>query len=111
MLAAVGLYGVIAYDVAQRTREMGLRVALGAQSADIRRLVLWQGIRVTAAGVALGLAVAFVAVKYVEKLLFNTPARDPLAFARRDGDDPGGGGRRDPRSCSPRDARGSGGGA
>ena len=80
LLAAVGLYGVIAYDVAQRMREMGVRVALGAQAADIRRLVLWQGVRVTALGVTLGVIVAFVTVRYVEKLLFDTPARDPLAF-------------------------------
>jgi ABC-type antimicrobial peptide transport system permease subunit len=80
VLAAVGLYGVIAYDVAQRMREMGVRVALGAQAGDIRRLVLWQGIRVTAAGVALGTVIAFGTVRYVEKLLFNTPARDPLTF-------------------------------
>jgi predicted permease len=80
LLAAVGLYGVIAYDVAQRMREMGVRVALGAQAADIRRLVLWQGVRVTVAGVALGVIVAFVAVRYVAKLLFGTPAHDPLAF-------------------------------
>jgi putative ABC transport system permease protein len=80
LLAAVGLYGVIAYDVAQRMREMGVRVALGAQSADIRRLVLWQGIRVTALGVALGVIVAFVTVRYVEKLLFDTRAHDPVAF-------------------------------
>jgi len=80
VLAAVGLYGVIAYDVAQRMREMGVRVALGAQAADIRRLVLWQGVRVTALGVVLGLVIAFVTVRYVEKLLFNTPARDPVAF-------------------------------
>jgi putative ABC transport system permease protein len=80
LLAAVGLYGVIAYDVAQRMREMGVRVALGAQAADIRRLVLWQGVRVTALGVTLGVIVAFVTVRYVEKLLFDTPAHDPLAF-------------------------------
>jgi len=80
VLAAVGLYGVIAYDVAQRMREMGVRVALGAQASDIRRLVLWQGMRVTSVGVALGVVIAFVTVKYVEKLLFATPARDPLAF-------------------------------
>ena len=80
LLAAVGLYGVIAYDVAQRVREMGVRVALGAQAADIRRLVLWQGIRVAALGVTLGVIVAFVTVRYVEKLLFDTPAHDPLAF-------------------------------
>ncbi len=80
VLAAVGLYGVIAYDVAQRMREMGLRVALGAQAADIRRLVVWQGLRVTALGVTLGVIVAFVTVRYVEKLLFDTRAHDPLAF-------------------------------
>jgi ABC-type antimicrobial peptide transport system permease subunit len=80
ILAAVGLYGVIAYDVAQRTREMGLRVALGARAADIRRLVLWQGIRIVAAGVSLGVVVAFFTVRYVEKLLFDMPARDPLSF-------------------------------
>jgi len=80
LLAAVGLYGVIAYDVAQRMREMGVRVALGAQAADIRRLVLWQGMRVTVMGVALGVIVAFVTVRYVEKLLFDTRAHDPVAF-------------------------------
>jgi ABC-type antimicrobial peptide transport system permease subunit len=85
VLAAVGLYGVIAYDIAQRTREMGVRVALGAQSNDIRRLVLWQGVRVAAVGAALGVAIAFVAVRYVEALLFETPARDPLAFAMATG--------------------------
>ena len=80
LLAAVGLYGVIAYDVAQRMREMGVRVALGAQAGDIRRLVLWQGIRVTALGVTVGAIVAFVTVRYVEKLLFDTRAHDPVAF-------------------------------
>ncbi len=80
LLAAVGLYGVIAYDVAQRMREMGVRVALGAQSRDIRRLVLWQGLRVTAAGATLGVIVAFLTVRYVEKLLFDTRAHDPVAF-------------------------------
>jgi predicted permease len=80
ILAAVGLYGVIAYDIAQRMREMGIRVALGAQATDIRRLVLWQGMRVAVIGAALGTAIAFVTVKYVESLLFHTQARDPVAF-------------------------------
>ena len=79
-LAAVGLYGVIAYDIAQRMREMGVRVALGAQASDIRRLVLWQGIRVTAIGAALGVVAAGFAARYVSELLFNTSAHDPLAF-------------------------------
>jgi predicted permease len=80
ILAAVGLYGVIAYDIAQRMREMGVRVALGAQATDIQKLVLWQGVRIAMIGAALGAAIAFVAVKYVETLLFHTSARDPLAF-------------------------------
>jgi predicted permease len=80
LLAAVGLYGVIAYDIAQRMREMGVRVALGAQAADIRRLVVWQGIRVAAVGAVLGMLVAAFAVKYVADLLFHTSAYDPVAF-------------------------------
>ena len=79
-LAAVGLYGVIAYDIAQRMREMGVRVALGAQASDIRRLVLWQGVRVAAIGAALGIVAAAFTAKYIAELLFNTPARDPVAF-------------------------------
>ena len=79
-LAAVGLYGVIAYDIAQRMREMGVRVALGAQASDIRRLVLWQGVWVTTIGAALGLVAAGFAAKYVADLLFHTSAYDPLAF-------------------------------
>ena len=81
VLAAVGLYGVFAYDVAQRMRELGVRVALGAQSADIRRLVLGQGMRVAAIGAALGTVAALIASRYVEALLFETPPRDPIAFA------------------------------
>jgi predicted permease len=80
VLAAVGLYGVIAYDIAQRMREMGVRVALGAQARDIRRLVVWQGVRVALAGAALGMVGAAFAAKYVAELLFHTSAYDPLAF-------------------------------
>jgi predicted permease len=80
-LAAVGLYGVIAYDIAQRMREMGVRVALGAQASDIRRLVLWQGVRVATLGAVLGVAAAAVAAKYIADLLFGISPHDPLAFA------------------------------
>ena len=80
LLAAVGLYGVIAYDIAQRMREMGVRVALGAQARDIRRLVVWQGLRVAAVGAALGIVIAAIAARYVGSLLFQTSAYDPLAF-------------------------------
>jgi len=79
-LAAVGLYGVIAYDIARRMREMGVRVALGAQAADIRRLVLWQGLRVAAIGAALGTLAAALAARYIADLLFATSAHDPVAF-------------------------------
>ena len=81
VLAAIGLYGVIAYDIAQRMREMGVRVALGAQARDIRRLVLWQGVRVALVGAALGMTAAALASRYVVDLLFHTSAYDPLAFA------------------------------
>jgi len=81
VLAAVGLYGVIAYDIAQRMREMGVRVALGAQAGDIRRLVLWQGIRVATIGAALGIGVAAFATRFVADLLFDTSPHDPVAFA------------------------------
>ena len=80
VLAAVGLYGVIAYDIAQRMREMGVRVALGAQARDIRRLVVWQGIRVTLVGATLGVVIAAFAARYVAGLLFDTSAYDPAAF-------------------------------
>ena len=80
VLAAVGLYGVIAYDIAQRMREMGVRVALGAQASDIRRLVLWQGLRVATIGAALGTLAAALTAKYIADLLFATSAHDPVAF-------------------------------
>ena len=108
LLAAVGLYAVIAYDVAQRMREMGVRVALGAQAADIRRLVLWQGIRVAAVGVTLGVIVAFVTVRYVEKLLFDTRRTTRWRSVRPSGRSPGGRARdADPGATG--DAGGSGG--
>ncbi len=77
LLAAIGLYSVVAYDVAQRTHEMGVRRALGAQASDAIRLVVSGGLRVAVVGVVAGLATAYVAAPYVEPLLFNVPARAP----------------------------------
>jgi predicted permease len=80
VLAAVGLYSVIAYNVAQRMHELGVRVALGAQSADVIRLVVLDGLRLAGVGVAIGAAGALWASKWVKPLLFNVSPKDPLVF-------------------------------
>jgi putative ABC transport system permease protein len=80
LVAAVGLYGVITYNVAQRMHELGVRIALGAQSADVVRLVVGQAIRFAVAGVALGLGLALLAGKWIQPLLFQQSARDPATF-------------------------------
>jgi len=80
-LAAIGLYSVIAYNVAQRTHEMGVRVALGAQTRDVVRLVVRQGVVLGVVGLAIGAAVALGAARWVKPLLFNESARDPMVFA------------------------------
>ena len=81
LLAALGLYGVLAYTVTQRTREFGLRMALGADSANVRRLVLRQVGLMTAVGGAIGLAAAVALGRAAESLLFQMNARDPFVFA------------------------------
>ena len=80
VLAAIGLYSVIAYNVAQRTHELGVRVALGAQARDVVRLVVVDGLRLAAVGVAIGAAVALWAGKWVKPLLFNVSPKDPAVF-------------------------------
>jgi predicted permease len=80
LLAGIGLYGLIAYSVAQRTREFGIRYALGAQVRDVLRLVLGQGVRLTAFGLVLGLLAAAGVARLMETLLFHTTAYDPLVF-------------------------------
>ena len=81
VLAAIGLYSVIAYNVQQRTHEMGVRIALGAQTADVVRIVVGDAIRMIAAGVALGGAAAFLSSRWVKPLLFDESPRDPAVFA------------------------------
>jgi putative ABC transport system permease protein len=79
-LAAIGLYSVIAYNVAQRTHELGVRSALGAQLGDLVRLVLTEGMRLVLVGVVLGTAVAFIVGRWAQPLLFEESARDPAVF-------------------------------
>ena len=80
-LAAIGLYSVIAYNVAQRTQEMGVRIALGAQARDVVRLVLREGMKLAVVGIALGAVVALVVSRFVKPLLFQVSPRDPVVFA------------------------------
>jgi predicted permease len=80
ILALVGIYGVIAYSVAQRTQELGIRIALGASSADIFRLVIGNGLRLAVAGTIIGLVASFALTRLMASLLFQTSATDPITF-------------------------------
>ncbi len=79
-LAVVGVYGVQAYAVARRTREIGIRMALGANAADVLRLILREGALMLTAGVVLGLALSIATGKIVSGLLYEVSALDPVAF-------------------------------
>ena len=81
VLAAVGIYGVISYSLAQRTHEIGIRMALGAQHRDVLRMILAQGAKMAGAGVAIGIVASFGLTRLMEKLLFSVSAEDPGTFA------------------------------
>ena len=80
VLASVGLYSVLAYDVAQRTHELGIRVALGARGRDVSRLVVWEGLRLVVLGGGVGFVVALLAGRFVAPLLFRTSAHEPVVL-------------------------------
>jgi ABC-type antimicrobial peptide transport system permease subunit len=81
LLGAVGLYGVVAYSVAQRTREVGVRIALGAQRSDVVRPFLREGMSFIVVGLPMGLVGAFALTRLFSSLLFGVNATDPLTFA------------------------------
>ena len=80
VLSCIGIYGVVSYLVSQRTREIGIRAALGAQRADVIRMVLWQGAKMTAIGVAAGLLVSLLLTRLLASLLFGVSATDPFTL-------------------------------
>jgi putative ABC transport system permease protein len=80
LLAAIGIYGVLSYSVAQRTQEMGIRMALGADPRDVLRLVVRDGLQVAAVGIGIGIAVALPSTRLMESLLYGVAARDVYVF-------------------------------
>jgi ABC-type antimicrobial peptide transport system permease subunit len=81
MLSVIGLYGVMSYTVSQSKRELGLRMALGAGGSDLLRLVMSQGLMLTATGLVLGIAAALGTTRLIAGLLYQVSPRDPLVFA------------------------------
>src|SRR5262245_64659917 len=80
LLAAIGVYGLMAYAVKQRTHEIGIRLALGAQAGQVKKMVVFQGMRLALAGILVGVTAAFGLARFLEAFLFGVETRDPLVF-------------------------------
>jgi ABC-type antimicrobial peptide transport system permease subunit len=80
LLAAIGIYGLMAYSVEQRTQEIGIRLALGAPASTVKNMIVRQGMLLAVIGLVLGLGAAFVLSRFVETFLFRVQARDPMVF-------------------------------
>lgn len=80
VLSAVGIYGVISYLTGQRTHEIGIRVALGASTSDVLRMILGEGMRITLVGVGIGVAAALALTRLIAKIIYGVSAYDPLTF-------------------------------
>ena len=81
LLAAIGIYGLMAYSVEQRTQEIGIRLSLGADAGTVRRMVVRQGMQLALVGVVVGLAASWGLARLMTSFLFEVSARDPLVFA------------------------------
>jgi ABC-type antimicrobial peptide transport system permease subunit len=81
IVAAVGIYGVVSYTMSQRTQEVGIRIALGADARQVRRMVVWEGAQLVAVAVAIGLVAAWSAAKWISSQLYGVGPHDVLTFA------------------------------
>ena len=80
LLSAVGLYGVLAYLVSQRTRDIGIRIALGAQALNILRDVIGHGLKLVGAGLVVGIGLALICAQFIASMLYGVTANDPISF-------------------------------
>jgi ABC-type antimicrobial peptide transport system permease subunit len=81
ILACGGIYGLLAYEVTRRTREIGIRIAIGAQRLDVIRMVVWQGIVLSVVGIVVGVAAAFGVTRVMNTMLYHVKAMDPMTLA------------------------------